>query len=137
MLVDQIEEVENSPKEAEGGEEARVEAEDEEGKQAGEGEGGAEASKVPALAAAEVAAVPRVPGQAAGAGEEGGEVSRALVRQEGAGGGREPWRTGTTTPRLWSRQNRATAQMQPPTRSRRRNTRSRCRSFTCPRRIRS
>ena len=105
MLVDQIEEVENSPKEAEGGEEARVEAEGEEGKQAGEGEGGAEASKVPALAAAEVAAVPRVPGQVAGAGagEEGGEVSRALVRQEGAGGGREPWLTGTTTPRLWSR----------------------------------
>ena len=96
MLVDQIEEVENSSKEVGGGE---GEAE---GKQAEEGEGGA---------VAEIAAVPRVPGQVAGAGagEEGGEVSRALVRQEGAGGGREPWRTGTTTPRLWSRRNRATA----------------------------
>ena len=61
MLVDQIEEVENSSKEVGGGE---GEAE---GKQAEEGEGGA---------------VPRVPGQLAGAREEGGEVSRAIQGQD-------------------------------------------------------
>ena len=67
MLVDQIEEVENSSKEVGGGE---GEAE---GKQAEEGEGGA---------VAEIAAVPRVPGQLAGAGEEGREVSRAIQGQD-------------------------------------------------------
>ena len=67
MLVDQIEEVENSSKEVGGGE---GEAE---GKQVEEGEG---------RAVAEVAVVPRVPGQLAGAGEEGGEVSRAIQGQD-------------------------------------------------------
>ena len=67
MLVDQIEKVENSSKEVGGGE---GEAE---GKQAEEGEGGA---------VAEVAVVPRVPGQLAGAGEEGVEVSRAIQGQD-------------------------------------------------------